>query len=132
MYSENMASYDNQTTATLRRWRNPGDVTDVPRALVGYGYNWLGSDRFVGDGSFLRLKYITLSYRVPGNLTNRVGIKQARFSMTLNNLFVFTNYLGQDPEISINSRDGSIYTVGYDDSNTPRTKEVTMNLSITF
>lgn len=132
MLSENMASYDNQTTATLRRWRNPGDETEIPRALIGYGYNWLGSDRFVDDGSFLRLKYVTISYRLPAKLIKPLGIKQARVSTTLNNLLTFTNYLGQDPEISINSRDGSIYTVGYDDSNTPRTKEITLNLSVTF
>lgn len=132
MLSENMASYDNQTTATLRRWRNPGDETDIPRALIGYGYNWLGSDRFVDDGSFLRLKYITISYRFPSTFTQRLGIKQARISTTLNNILTFTNYLGQDPEISIKSNDGSIYTVGYDESNTPRTKEVTLNLSVTF
>ncbi|HYX08567.1 MAG TPA: SusC/RagA family TonB-linked outer membrane protein [Bacteroidales bacterium] len=132
MNTENMFNYNNQTTATLKRWKNPGDVTDMPRALIGYGYNWLGSDRFVEDGSFLRLKYITFTYRIPSRYLDKFGIKQARISTTLNNLLTFTNYLGQDPEISINSSDGTIYTVGYDDSTTPRTKEVTLNLSVTF
>jgi hypothetical protein len=132
MYGENMFSYDNQTTATLRRWRKPGDETDIPRALIGYGYNWLGSDRFVDDGSFLRLKYITLSYTFPSELINKIHLSGLRTSVTINNLMTFTNYLGQDPEININSRDGTIYTVGIDQSNTPRAKEVTFNFSISF
>lgn len=132
MYGESMFNYDNQTTATLRRWRKPGDETDVPRALIGYGYNWLGSDRFVDDGSFLRLKYITLIYNFPSALINKIHLTALRTSVTINNLMTFTNYLGQDPEININSRDGTIYTVGVDQSNTPRTKEVTFNISISF
>ncbi|MBN1132021.1 MAG: SusC/RagA family TonB-linked outer membrane protein [Bacteroidales bacterium] len=132
MYGENMFSYDNQTTATLRRWRQPGDETDMPRALIGYGYNWLGSDRYVDDGSFLRMKYLTFTYYLPKRLTEKWKISQMRMSVTINNLLTFTNYLGQDPEININSRDGTIYTVGYDTSNTPRPKEVTLNLNVNF
>jgi TonB-linked SusC/RagA family outer membrane protein len=132
MYGENMFSYDNQTTATLRRWRKPGDETDMPRALIGYGYNWLGSDRFVDDGSFLRLKYMTFTYNFPRALINKIHLTALRTSVTINNLMTFTRYLGQDPEININSRDGTIYTVGVDQSNTPRAKEVTFNISISF
>ncbi len=132
MYGERMANYDNQTTATLRRWRKPGDETDIPRALIGYGYNWMGSDRYVGDGSFLRLKYITLSYYTPKSLLERIRLDQLRFSVQVTNLFTFTNYLGQDPEININSQDGTIYTVGYDNSNTPRPKGVTFTVSANF
>ncbi len=132
MYGENMSSFDNQTKAVLRRWRKAGDQTDIPRALLNYGYNWLGSDRFVEDGSFMRLKYITMSYRFPRKMIQKLGMKEARISTTLNNLFTFTNYSGQDPEIGIKSNDGTIYTVGYDDSNTPRTRDITCTLSVTF
>ena len=132
MRGENMFSYDNQTTATLKRWRKPGDVTDMPRALIGYGYNWLGSDRYVDDGSFLRLKYITLTYYMPQSLVGRIGLDRVRFSLQLTNLLTFTHYLGQDPEININSRDGTIYTVGYDESNTPVTKELTFTIGVNF
>ncbi|MCW3807757.1 SusC/RagA family TonB-linked outer membrane protein [Plebeiibacterium marinum] len=132
MNGESMYSFDNQTKAVLRRWSKPGDETDIPRALLGYGYNWLGSDRFVEDGSFVRLKYITLAYKIPKKWTKKLGMQSARISTTLNNLFTFTDYSGQDPEISIKSNDGTIYTVGYDDSNTPRTRDVTCTLNITF
>jgi hypothetical protein len=57
-----MYTFDNQSTAVLRRWKNPRDVTEIPRALYNTGYNWLASDRYVEDASFLRLRSVTLSY----------------------------------------------------------------------
>jgi TonB-linked SusC/RagA family outer membrane protein len=129
---EAMNGMDNQLSSTLKRWRKPGDQTDIPRALYRSGYNYLGSDRFVEDGSFLRLKYITMVYRVPKKLVTKFGLESARVSATINNLLTFTNYSGQDPEIGINTKDGTIYTVGYDYSQTPRAREVTFNLSLTF
>lgn len=132
MNGENMFNYDNQTTSVLKRWRNPGDETDIPRALLGYGYNWLGSDRFVGDGSFLRLKYMTFTYDFSKSIAKKLGMQEIKFSTTFNNLFTITRYLGQDPEITVKSNDGSIFTVGYDYSNTPRTRDVTFNLNLKF
>lgn len=132
MNSENMFNFDNQSTATLRRWRRPGDETDIPRALIDYGYNWLGSDRFVDDGSFLRLKNIALIYDFPKNLVSKFRMQNMKASVTVSNLLTITNYDGQDPEININSRDGTIYTSGRDESNTPRTKEFMVSLSVTF
>ncbi|HPR30765.1 MAG TPA: SusC/RagA family TonB-linked outer membrane protein [Prolixibacteraceae bacterium] len=132
MFGEAMYNYDNQLASTLRRWRKPGDETDIPRALMQKGYNYVGSNRFVEDGSFLRLKYITLSYRLPVKIAQSIGFKSIRASVTVNNLFTFTNYTGQDPEININSSDAEIYTVGYDDSRTPRSKDITFILAVTF
>lgn len=62
---ENMYGKNNQSQAVLKRWRHEGDQTDIPRALYSVGYNWLGSDRFVDDASFLRLKQLTLTYSFP-------------------------------------------------------------------
>lgn len=130
MRGENMYGYDNQLASTLRRWRNPGDQTDIPRALNNAGYNWLGSDRYVHDGSFLRLKYISFSYDMPRKWVQPLHMRQVKLSATLNNLLTFTNYIGQDPEISIKS--SSIFTVGYDNSTTPVPKQVTFYLSLMF
>ena len=57
-----MYTFNNQSTAVLSRWRNPGDITDMPRAVYNSGYNWLGSDRYVEDASFVRLRSVTLRY----------------------------------------------------------------------
>ena len=53
--------HENQSLATNWRWRRDGDETNVPRALITEGYNWLGSDRFVEDGSHIRLKTVSLN-----------------------------------------------------------------------
>lgn len=132
MDGEKMHNYDNQLASVLKRWRKEGDETDIPRAMLNRGYNYLGSDRFVEDGSFLRLKYITFAYRVPKKYTSKMGLESLRLSATLNNLLTFTNYSGQDPDISIKSKDGTVYTVGYDYSSTPRAREITFNLALTF
>ena len=65
MNTTNMYYFDNQSTAVLRRWRKEGDVTDIPRALINGGFNWLGSDRYVEDASFVRFRTITARYTFP-------------------------------------------------------------------
>jgi len=70
MNAENMYYDNNQSVAVNWRWRKDGDgenskLEPLPRALHDYGYNWLGSDRYVEDGSFLRFKYLTFNYTFP-------------------------------------------------------------------
>lgn len=127
MNAENMYTVFNQSTAVNWRWRKDGDVTDMPRALYSYGYNWLGSDRYVEDGSFVRLKYLTLTYAVPKKTLQKYKIEQLNFYVTINNLFVLTKYTGVDPEVGYGS-----FGVSQDNAMTPRSKDCTLNLSITF
>jgi hypothetical protein len=110
---ENMYTYDNQTTAVNNRWRKDGDQTDVPRALYNYGYNWLGSTRFVEDGSFFRLKAITLKYEMSENIISKLHLNGLSFYITGKNLFTKTNYQGADPDISLNT---TWDNYGYDDN----------------
>jgi TonB-linked SusC/RagA family outer membrane protein len=131
MNLESMYNANNQSTAVLRRWRNEGDVTDIPRALYFRGYNYLGSDRFVEDGSFLRLKYITLSYRLK-NAAKKLGLNSLSAYCTINNLYTWTNYSGQDPEVTIKSTTNNRWAIGYDDSRTPPTKGFTIGLDVQF
>lgn len=104
MDTEKMYNYDNQSLATNWRWRREGDVTDIPRALFNEGYNWLGSDRFVEDGSYLRLKTVSLSYMVRPNWLQRIRVKEMRIFATGYNLYTLTNYSGQDPDVAPPSR----------------------------
>lgn len=137
MSMEKMYSFDNQSTAVLRRFRDsyePGNEmnapTDLlPRALYGKGYNWLGSDRFVEDGSFLRWKTLTVRYNLPGKMLKTIGIKDTNLWLTLQNLYTWTNYTGQDPEVSIS---GSLDKVGRDGSHTPRPYQFTLGLKVGF
>ena len=129
MNAESMYNSDNQSTAVLRRWRNEGDDTDIPRALWNYGYNYLGSDRFVEDCSFLRLKTLSLSYNLPKAFCKHLGLSSANVFMTGYDLFTITDYTGQDPEVTLPS---SVTSLAEDNSQTPRSRRVSMGVTINF
>ncbi|HVG41642.1 MAG TPA: hypothetical protein VM888_08525, partial [Chitinophagaceae bacterium] len=130
MTTTNMYGYDNQSTAVLRRWRKEGDVTDIPRALFGSGYNWLGSDRYVEDASFLRFRTITLRYTLPKTIVNKMKIRNLSAYVTAENLLTWTNYTGQDPEISMRGNDP--FRVAIDYSMTPPVRMFTIGLTGSF
>jgi hypothetical protein len=125
-----MWGYDNQSTAVLRRWRKEGDVTDIPRALYQTGYNWLGSDRYVEDASFIRFRTLTARYTFAKRLTDRMKIKNLSAYITVENLYTWTNYTGQDPEVSLRGSDP--FRVATDQSMTPPVKTFTIGLTGTF
>jgi hypothetical protein len=125
MYAENMYGNDNQSTAVNWRWRKDGDITNMPRALYNYGYNWLASDRYVEDGSFLRFKYLTFNYTVPPAFLKRFGVNKLSLYLTINNIFVLTKYSGVDPEIGYGQWDSS-----YDNAQTPRPRDLTFGVSV--
>lgn len=127
MYAENMYSNDNQSIAVNWRWRKDGDLTEIPRALYQDGRNWLGSDRFVENGSFVRFKQLTLNYTIERKSLKYLGLSQLALSFTLNNILTFTKYTGVDPEISPNSQG-----VCADYSRTPRSKYFTMGVTLGF
>lgn len=127
MSLEEMYNAYNQSTAVNFRWRKDGDVTQIPRAMYNTGYNWLGSDRFVETGSFLRLSYIQLRYSFERKMLKSLGLNQLALSVSIQNPFVWSHYSGTDPEHSAGS-----FGIAEDNSQTPRSKSVTMNLNIGF
>ncbi|MCC4212802.1 hypothetical protein [Leeuwenhoekiella parthenopeia] len=130
MLTTNLYSYDNQSTAVLSRWRNPGDVTNIPRAIFRGGYNWLGSDRYVEDASFLRLRSATFSYSFDKGFLKKFKMDDLRVFFTADNLFTFTNYRGQDPEVSM--RGGDPFGIAIDYSRTPPTRRFTLGIQTRF
>jgi TonB-linked SusC/RagA family outer membrane protein len=96
--NEEMTGLENQSAYVLNRWQYPDQITNVPRALwqdpMG---NSAFSTRWIEDGSFVKLKNITLSYRIPEEF---LTFKNAEIYVTANNLLTFTKYLGYDPEFS--------------------------------
>lgn len=91
----------NQTTAVVNRWRYNGQTTDVPRAVAVTSESWVNnerfSDRWIEDGSFLKLKKVRLTYKVPVNLSWLLGLQVWGEA---NNVFTVTKYTGTDPEFS--------------------------------
>lgn len=131
MLAESMYTTDNQSTAVNYRWRKEGDGSDggmvIPRALYGYGYNWLGSDRYVEDGSFIRLNNLQISYSLDPALLKTIGFSQFSVYASADNVFCLTNYTGVDPEVSYGG-----YGVVSDNATTPRAKSWTVGLTATF
>ena len=132
MNAENMYTDNNQCATVNWRWRKEGDQTDVPRAVYGQAYNWLGSDRYMEDGSFLRVKYVSIRYQLPKKWAQAVGARTISGYMTANNLWCFTNYSGTDPEVAVQNFNQSLPGVACDNSRTPRSKDWTLGLSATF
>lgn len=131
MALENMATNNNQSVAVNWRWHNEGDITMIPRAatnVTGFTtYNYLGSDRFVEDCSFLRLNYANLSYTFDKKLLKNWGLQGLRANLTLNNLFCLTKYSGVDPE-----GPAAGYGPATDTSQTPRSRSFTLGINVSF
>ncbi len=125
---ENMYGKNNQSTAVLHRWRAEGDQTDIPRALYGMGYNYLGSDRFVEDASFLRLKTLSLSYNVPKKWLKHLGITKLNVFATGYDLLTWTKYKGQDPEVSMPSATSLVR----DNATTPVSRRFALGINLDF
>ena len=107
-----MAAAYNQTTDVLNRWRGEGTSYSMPRAVFGDpNQNCRVSDRFVEDGSYLRVKNITLSYTFPKQWLQKLQIENARLSLSCENVATITGYSGFDPEVGINGIDLSRYPI---------------------
>ena len=109
------------------RWRVEGDVTEVPRTLYKWGYNDLGSDRYVEDGSFLRWTSTSLNYSLDPKFTKKIHLSGVSFNFNLNNLATWTKYTGLDPEVS--SGRGQVAS---DNSRTPRARRITFGVNVNF
>lgn len=107
-----MAAAYNQTTDVLKRWQGEGNSNSMPRAVFGDpNQNTRVSDRFVENGSYLRLKNITLSYTFPKQWLQKAQIENARLSLSCENVATITGYSGFDPEVGINGIDQNRYPI---------------------
>ena len=125
---ESMNTTYNQTTATLSRWAYEGQQTNIPKACYIESDNWRNnermSDRWIEDGSYLKLKNIRLTYTLPYSNSWLQGLK---IWAEGNNLWTITKYLGTDPEMSC--RNSSLYQ-GIDTGLIPRGRSFNLGVSI--
>jgi TonB-linked SusC/RagA family outer membrane protein len=119
-----MSAAYNQLTDVLSRWHGEGTSNVMPRAVYGdpNGNNRV-SDRFVENGSYLRLKTISLSYDLPSLWLRTLSIESARMTLSCENVATITGYSGFDPEVGIN---------GIDLSNYPVSRTFNIGLNINF
>lgn len=112
IWTEGMSSARNQTTAVLDRWTGPGTSNSMPRAVFGDpNGNTRVSDRYIEDGSYLRLKEVTLGYTLPADVARRFSMPSARVYLSGQNLLTLTGYSGFDPEVGLNGIDNNVYPV---------------------
>ena len=127
--AEAMIGNDNQSQAVNYRWRKEGDITTIPRAMYGNNsnYNTLISDRFVEDGSYLRMGYAQLNYNIRRKYAQALGVNRISLYVSANNPFIITKYSGVDPDISSGG-----YAPAIDGNQTPRSRSNTLGLTVEF
>lgn len=129
--SSNANWFDNQTKDQLRRWQEPGDITDVPEARLGYDNGIGSSSRYITDGSYLRLKTVTLGYTLPQNISELIKMQKVRIYVSGQNLLTFTGYEGWDPEVNADYISGNI-SQGNDFYSAPQSRTITAGINIGF
>ncbi len=129
--SANGDFYDNQTRDQLNRWQNPGDITNVPQARLFGGNGIAESSRYISDGSYVRLKTLTLGYNLPQSLISKASLTKMRIYVSGQNLLTFTDYQMWDPEVNADSFESNI-TQGTDFYSAPQSKTITFGINIGF
>ncbi|MFZ4581291.1 MAG: SusC/RagA family protein, partial [Paludibacter sp.] len=129
METEGMYDDKNQSTAVLDRWKRPGMVTYMPKASATKE-NLLPSTRFVEDGSYLRIKALTLSYNFEKSWLKAIKMSKIQAYFTAQNLLTLTNYKGFDPEV--NQYGGYAPVQGVDYGTYPQSKNYVFGINVEF
>jgi TonB-dependent starch-binding outer membrane protein SusC len=126
--------FDNQTRDQLRRWQSPGQVTDIPEARLNLYGDFASpsvSTQYMENGSYVRLKNVTVAYSLPTTLLRKARLSSARIYATGVNLATFTDYTGWDPEVNTDYRSSNI-NQGSDFYAAPQIKSIVFGLNIGF
>jgi len=128
----------NSSGTTINNWYddidnvrvgNPGAT--VPRAVAGDpNENTRISDRYIEDGSYLRIKTISLSYYVPKNLTSKIKLDNMKVYVNIQNMWTFTKYTGLDPEVGASQASDNVF--GLDNGRYPAARVYTFGVNISF
>jgi hypothetical protein len=130
LYSSNMIQW-NMSTDMMNRWTGPGTTNEYPRMHASDpNQNIRFSDRYIEDGSYLRIRNVQLGYTIPKEFASRLRIKNLRVYASVDNLYVFTSYRGFDPEMG--DYLGETLNNGVDMGSYPRPRTMTAGLNLTF
>ena len=113
----------NQDINALNRWKKPGDVTDYPKPVYGNTTYYTATDRYLFDGSFIRLRNLNISYSLPKEWVSKIKMDNVRIFAQGNNLLTITKYKGFDPEVGISGEPW----FGY-----PNVKTISIGLDVKF
>ena len=118
----------NQFASYANRWTFSNQTSDIP-VVSGSTSNNLFSSRVIEDGSFLRLKTVSLGYSIPAKLLSKLRISKVHFYVSAQNLYTLTNYSGYDPEVSIRN---TALTPNLDFSSYPRAVSMNVGVNVGF
>jgi TonB-dependent starch-binding outer membrane protein SusC len=121
--------FDNQTPDQLAAWKKPGDITNIPEARLFFANGTDNSSRYISDGSYLRVKAVTLAYNLSKNLLNKMKLDRVRLYVRGQNLFTFTKYDGWDPEVNADYQSSNI-NQGVDFYSAPQIKTIVFGINI--
>lgn len=135
--TESMALTMNQSATVLNRWHTPGDITNMPRVTPNDWTNSNPSTRYLENGSYLRVKSLTLGYTIDPSVLTRMKITRCMVYFTAENLLTFTKYTGFDPEVSAFSGNGQDATnqntaPGVDFGTYPQSRDFVLGVKISF
>ena len=126
METQGMYDGKNQTTEVLDRWQVPGQITDVPKA----GFDLRNSTYFLEDGSYLRVKDISLSYDVPRKVLKPLHLTRLMPYVSATNLLTITSYSGMDPEVNQYGNSGAVQ--GIDWGTYPMCRSFVVGMKVEF
>lgn len=132
---EQQARLFNRGVAVLDRWSPTNPTNTIPKATPGFTGNEIISDRFIEEGSYTRLRSVTLGYTIPGSALESLGkgfINKIRIYVSGQNLLTFTNYSGYDPEIVPSLSGGTTTAIGIDYGNYPQPRTILAGLQVQF
>ncbi len=121
--------FDNQTRDQLNAWQKSGDITMVPEARQFLANGTNNSSRYISDGSYLRVKAVSLSYNLPKSILNKIKLERVRVYVRGQNLFTITDYKGWDPEVNADYQATNI-NQGVDFYSAPQVKALVFGINI--
>ncbi|HLT52523.1 MAG TPA: hypothetical protein VKZ97_01440, partial [Flavobacteriaceae bacterium] len=123
-------SYTNQSPSVLDYWSVENPNAGSPRLARNDTPNINISDRYIEDGSYLRIQNVTLGYSLPNDVTRRIGMSRMRFYGSIQNLWTFTKYSGYDPEVGVYNQNALL--MGVDNGRYPTPRTFTLGLNVEF
>lgn len=125
---ERFLTYSNKSTLYLDRWTGEGTSNSVPRASTNAANNFLFSDFYVEDGSYLRIQNLQIGYSLPASVLEKVRMDKFRIYVAVNNAFTFTKYKGYNPDVS----NENPLAAGVDLGQYPQTRTFTTGINVSF
>ncbi len=122
-------AFNTSEQAALGRWTGPNTSNETPRAVYGLSYNYYNSSRFLEDGSFIRLRSLSLGYQLPAKWLDPIKAKRMRVYVQADNLFLLTKYSGLDPEVSSNMNP---LFIGEDNLVLPQPRTINFGVNLNF